>query len=144
MGTAVNPILTFTHCRKHSMKWRSKNLPQTMASPLADLCGILHCLFQVSSSPGCGELASGGQISAVGADSPVHVRNWFCGLIPTALLTQHRSCQCHSGCHCVSMNSNLVMSEGSKRANVKIFLFTTVSKNQGTLKIVRVGDNLQK
>lgn len=52
--------------------------------------------------------------------------------------------RCHSGCQYVYANSNVVMSEGSKHANVKIFLFTTVSKNQGTLKIVRVGDNLQK
>lgn len=34
------------------MEWRSEKLPQTMAkalvlvSPLADLCGFLHCLFQ--------------------------------------------------------------------------------------------------
>lgn len=114
------------------------------ASPLADLCGFLHCLFQTASSPGCDKLASRVPISAAGADNPVHIRDWSCGLTPTASLTQHRSCQWHSGCQHVYMSRDVVMSEGLKHANVKIFLFTTVSKNQGTLKIVRAGDNLQK
>lgn len=72
----------FIHWKKHSMKQRSKNLPQTMAkalaqaSPLADLCGLLHCLLQVASSPGWGKLASRVPLSAVGAGSvaspPLH------------------------------------------------------------------------